>query len=71
MRLLAVDIGAGTQDILLLDTGQPVENAVQLVLPSPTVLVARQIGAATARGEALLLTGDIMGGGPCTWALRE
>lgn len=67
-RILAVDIGTGTQDILLLEEGQEIENAIQLILPSPTVLVARQIEAATARGERLLLTGVTMGGGPCAWA---
>lgn len=71
MRLLCIDVGSGTQDILLLDTGQPAENAVQLVLPAPTVLVARKIREATARGEALVLTGETMGGGACTVALRE
>jgi len=71
LRLLCLDIGAGTQDILFLDTSQPIENAVQLVLPAPTVLVARKIEAATARGEDIVLVGETMGGGACTAALRE
>ena len=71
VRLLCIDIGSGTQDILFLDTAQPAENAVQLVLPSPTVLVARKIREVTARGETLVLTGETMGGGACTGALRE
>jgi uncharacterized protein (DUF1786 family) len=69
-RILTVDIGTGTQDILILEAGQEIENAIQLVLPSPTVLVARRIAAATARAEALLLTGVTMGGGPCAWAAQ-
>ncbi len=68
-RILAIDIGTGTQDILILEAGQEIENAIKLVMPSPTVLVARLIEAATARGEALLLTGATMGGGPCAWAV--
>ena len=71
MRLLCLDIGSGTQDILLWDTAQPAENALQLVLPSPTLLVARKIEAATTRGEAIVLTGETMGGGACTGALRN
>lgn len=67
-RILAVDIGTGTQDILILEAGQEIENAIQLVLPSPTVLVARAIEEATRRREPLLLTGVTMGGGPCAWA---
>ncbi len=68
MRILAIDIGTGTQDILLFDSTTEVENCLQLVMPSPTVLVANQIKEATARREAVLLTGTIMGGGPNSWA---
>ena len=31
-RVLAIDVGAGTQDILLWEAGQPMENNVKLVL---------------------------------------
>jgi uncharacterized protein (DUF1786 family) len=71
MRILAIDIGTGTQDILLFDTETEVENCLQLIMPSPTVLVARQIRDATARGEDVLLTGTIMGGGPSSWAADD
>jgi uncharacterized protein (DUF1786 family) len=37
-------------------------------MPSPTVMLAQAIDAATAAGEDLLLTGVTMGGGPCGWA---
>ena len=47
-RILAVDIGAGTQDILLYEEGIPIENCVKLVLPSATSLVAGKISGATA-----------------------
>lgn len=71
MRILAVDVGTGTQDILLLDSEQPVENAVQLILPSPTVIVAGQIRDATRAGRPVLLAGRMMGGGPCHWAAMD
>ena len=71
MRILAIDIGTGTQDILLFDTETEVENCLQMIMPSPTVLVARQIRDATARGEDVLLTGTIMGGGPSNWAADD
>src|SRR5579875_1093229 len=67
-RILAIDIGTGTQDILILEAGQEIENAIQLILPSPTVLVARRIEEATHQRQPLLLTGVTMGGGPCAWA---
>lgn len=71
MRLLCIDVGSGTQDILLLDTAQPVENAVQMVLPSPTRLVGQRVMAATSRRQSILLTGGIMGGGACGSAVKK
>ncbi|MGI6034611.1 MAG: DUF1786 domain-containing protein [Limnochordia bacterium] len=70
-RILAIDIGAGTQDILLYEEDASVENSVQMVLPSPTVQVARRIQRATDEGCDLCFTGVTMGGGPCAKALRE
>ncbi len=71
MRILAVDIGTGTQDILLFDTNLQPENCFKLVMPSPTIRVAHGIRAATRRGIPLLLTGVTMGGGPSHWAARD
>jgi uncharacterized protein (DUF1786 family) len=71
MRILAVDVGTGTQDVLLFDTSREPENALKMVMPSPTALLAGRIRAATRAGEDLLLTGVTMGGGPCAWAAEE
>ncbi len=71
MQILAVDIGTGTQDILLFDTRHEPENALKMIMPSPTQRVAQEIRQARARGEPVLLTGATMGGGPCTWAADE
>lgn len=71
MRILAIDMGTGTQDILLFDTSGPVENSVKMVMPSATEIAARRIRRATAEGRPVLLTGVIMGGGPCHWALGD
>jgi uncharacterized protein (DUF1786 family) len=68
VRVLSVDIGTGTQDILLFDTRREPENCFKMVVPSPTVMVAERIRQATARSAKLLLTGVMMGGGPCAWA---
>ena len=70
-RILAIDVGTGTQDILLFESGRTIENNFKLVMPSPTVIVAERIKRATAAGEPLLLTGVTMGGGPCHWAARD
>jgi uncharacterized protein (DUF1786 family) len=71
MRALAIDIGTGTQDILLWDTDGPIENAIQLVMPSPTMRVAKAVRAATARRRGIALGGRLMGGGPCSWAISD
>lgn len=71
MRILSVDVGTGTQDILLYDTTLEPENCFKMVMPSPTMQIARQVKAATQSGKALLLTGVTMGGGPSTWAVRD
>jgi uncharacterized protein (DUF1786 family) len=71
VRILAVDVGTGTQDILLFDSGESIENCFQLIMPSPTVIVQRRITRATTAGVPVLLTGHIMGGGPCAWAARD
>jgi len=68
MRILAVDVGTGTQDILFFDSEREIENCFKLVMPSPTVLVANRIRAATANRQSVVLSGVMMGGGPCAWA---
>ncbi len=32
-RMIAIDVGAGTQDILIYESGKPWENQIKLVLP--------------------------------------
>jgi uncharacterized protein (DUF1786 family) len=70
-RILAIDVGAGTQDILLWEAGQPMENNVKLVLPSWTTILARQVKQATQEGRPLFLTGNLMGGGPVVSAMKR
>jgi uncharacterized protein (DUF1786 family) len=71
IRILAVDVGTGTQDILLFESGKTIENCFKMVMPSPTVIVAERIKRATEQGQPILLTGVTMGGGPCHWAARD
>src|SRR5919109_5181315 len=61
-RILAIDIGAGTMDVLLHDPAQPMENAIQLVLPSATAIIGRRIERARRDGRAVFLHGSLMGG---------
>ena len=71
IRILAVDVGTGTQDILLFESGKTIENCFKMVMPSPTVIVAERIKKATEQGRPILLTGVTMGGGPSHWAARD
>jgi uncharacterized protein (DUF1786 family) len=71
VRILAVDVGTGTQDILLFDSSNLVENCVKMVMPSPTAQLAARIARATSRGQSILLTGVTMGGGPSKRALSR
>ncbi len=69
--LLAIDIGRGTQDIMVYEPGRPLENSIKLVLPSPTVVVAEAIRRARRLEEAVFLEGYLMGGGANVAAVRE
>jgi len=66
--LLALDMDAGTQDLLLWRTGEPIENAVKMVLPTPT-----QGGPARVRTARLdvFLHGWLMDGGALHTAVAE
>lgn len=61
--LLAIDVGRGTQDILVYEPGRALENSIKLVLPSPTVVVAERIRQATRAGLPIFLDGFLMGAG--------
>jgi uncharacterized protein (DUF1786 family) len=69
--ILAMDVGSGTQDILVWRAGQRIENCPKLILPSPTTIISRQVKAATKKGHHLFLSGHTMGGGASTKAVRE
>ncbi|MGB9929061.1 MAG: DUF1786 domain-containing protein [Methanosarcina sp.] len=71
MLILAADVGTGTQDILLFDSEKEVENSLFMVVPAPTQIIGKKIAEATRKGEAIVLTGTIKGGGPSTFAIRK
>ena len=69
--VLAVDVGAGTQDVLLYDPAREPENCLKLVLPSQTQIVGARVRAATEAGVPVHLTGVLMGGGASTDAMKD
>jgi len=70
MRVIALDVGTGTQDVLLYDSSLVTENNVKMVLPSQTAIVANRIRSVTRQGRSLFLCGETMGGGPSSAAVR-
>jgi len=72
MKILAIDIGAGTEDILLFDSQKKsIENCVKMVLPSSSQVLAAKVREATRLCEDLFIKGDIIGGGAFSFALKE
>jgi len=68
MRILAIDIGAGTQDILLFDSEKNIENCTSLVLPTPSRMFANKLR--TVKGH-IYIQGDTIGGGSLTQAILQ
>jgi uncharacterized protein (DUF1786 family) len=69
--ILAIDIGAGTQDILIYRPGRPMENSEKLIIPSQTQIVGQRIRSVTESGLDLHLAGRLMGGGASTEAVQR
>jgi len=68
--VLFIDVGRGTQDILLYDPSQPIENSYKFVLPSPNVVIGKQIEDAARMGLPIHLEGPVMGGGENTQEVK-
>lgn len=71
LRILAVDVGGGTQDVLIYDSSREIENCFKLILPAQTQIVAARIRRATVANRAIYLTGSLMGGGASGSAIAE
>lgn len=71
MKILAVDVGTGTQDIFLYDSRVDIENGFKLILPSPTMMINHRLRQATLQRNSVLITGVTMGGGPSAWAAEN
>jgi uncharacterized protein (DUF1786 family) len=69
--MIIVDVGSGTQDILLYQSGKSIENCPKLIVPSRTQIVAAQIREATVLGQGIFMQGHLMGGGACALAVRK
>ncbi|MEM2944508.1 MAG: DUF1786 family protein [Methanomassiliicoccales archaeon] len=70
MRIIAVDIGVGTMDVMLIDTSKILENGTKLVLPSPAQLHRAAVLRAAKARKNLYIDGDTVGGGPFASAVK-
>ena len=68
MRILAIDVGTGTQDIMIYDTEKELENSIKLVLPSPHLYISQQIREIE---NDIYFKGEIMGGGKLKKTIQE
>jgi len=68
MRILAIDIGAGTRDILFFDSEKNIENCTSLVLPTPSRMFANKL---RMTGGHIYIQGDTIGGGSLTQAILQ
>ena len=71
MRVLSIDVGAGTTDVLLWNSERGAENQTHLVIPSGTMVVAAEISGATVRGMPVVMDGPLMGGGANAAAVKR
>ena len=70
-KLLAIDIGTGTQDILLYDKDIEIENCIKMIVPSYTRLIANKVKKITEEGKDIFFYGGIMGGCPLSSAVKK
>jgi len=66
MKILAIDIGAGTEDILLFDPTKNIENCISLVLPTPSKVLAEKLKKIQGN---VFIHGDTIGGGSLAGAI--
>lgn len=67
-KILAVDIGAGTQDILLYNAELTFENCISLILPTPSRHFSEIIERCS---QDLFIEGDPIGGGTIPSSLKR
>ncbi len=67
-KILAIDIGAGTQDVLLYNSELTPENCISLILPTPSRNFSRLIEKCK---EDIFIDGDPIGGGAIPSLLKS
>ncbi|MHA2099107.1 MAG: DUF1786 family protein [Candidatus Kariarchaeaceae archaeon] len=60
--ILSIDVGKGTEDVLFYQEGIPIENSIQMIVPSTAQLLAKQIS--NIHGRPIRIRGELMAGEP-------
>ena len=71
MRILTLDIGSGTEDVLLYDDSKEIENCVKMVLPSPSLVYSKKVSYLTKLRSDLFIKGGPIGGGRFADSLKK
>ncbi len=66
---MAIDVGKGTEDVLFYQEGIPVENSIQMIVPSTAQILAKQISNINER--PVRIQGELMAGEPWHKAVYE
>jgi uncharacterized protein (DUF1786 family) len=69
--ILCLDIGSGTQDVLLYYPDKEIENCPKFVLPAPAIQIGRRIEVLREQGKNIWLHGRNMGGGVTRFIRRH
>ena len=62
MKVALLDVGAGTLDFLLYESGKTLENCVKMVLPSPEKIHVLEVEGITGQNKDLYIDGYTVGG---------
>lgn len=72
MRILSIDVGAGTMDVLVYDDSvDRMENLTKIIAPSPTRRYAKLLEDICEKAEGVVVIGETMGGGPFSSAIKK
>ncbi|HPZ06476.1 MAG TPA: DUF1786 domain-containing protein [Candidatus Eremiobacteraeota bacterium] len=70
-EILAIDIGAGTQDILFYDKAKYIENCPKMILPSASSILSNKVKRITEEGKNIFFYGGIIGGHPLSSYVKK
>lgn len=68
MKIFTIDIGKGTQDIIIYDDKIGFENSVKMIFPSPSSILADKV---EKTDDDITCYGETMGGAPLKFAIKN